>query len=122
MGACDALRVAGQAGARPVGVPVRVHAAYVEARQALRADAPVVAIRVLQWLLSHLAETRGASPDLTLSGKVAALSDAGIISRTLRPDLLEKARSATSGAEDAWALMTVAEHALARAYLRPGGA
>jgi hypothetical protein len=116
--ACEALRIAAEAGARPTGVPVRVHAAYVEARQALRADAPVVAIRVLQWLLSHLAETRGVNPSLTLSAKVAALSEAGVISKTIRPDLLEKARSATSGSDEAWALMTVTEHALSRAYLR----
>jgi hypothetical protein len=116
--ACDALRIAGEAGARPIGVPVRVQAAYVEARRALRADAPAVAIRVLQWLLSHLAEARGVNPDLTLSAKVAALYDAGIISRTIRPGLVEQARSATSGPEAAWALMTLTEHALARAYLR----
>jgi|HubBroStandDraft_6_1064221.scaffolds.fasta_scaffold1249237_1 hypothetical protein len=120
--ACEALRVAADAGARPIGVPVKVQAAYVEARRALRSDAPAVAIRVLQWLLSHLAETRGVNPDLTLSAKVAALSDAGIISRRIRPALIEQARSATSGSEEAWALMTLAEHALARAYLRRGGA
>jgi hypothetical protein len=121
-GGCDALRVAGEAGARPAGVPLRVHAAYVEAREALRADAPAAAIRVLQWLLSHMAETRGVNPNLPLSGKVAALSDAGIISRTIRPALVEQARCATSGSEEAWALMTLTEHALARAYLRRSGA
>jgi hypothetical protein len=119
---CDALRIAGEAGARPIGVPVRVQAAYVEARQALRADAQAVAIRALRWLLSHLAEARGVNPDLTLSAKVAALSDAGIISRTIRPDLIEKARARTTGPEAAWALMTLAEHALARAYMRRTGA
>jgi hypothetical protein len=62
------------------------------------------------------------NPDLTLSAKVAALSDAGIISRTIRPHLVEQARSAISGSEEAWALMTLAEHALARAYLRRSGA
>lgn len=116
--ACEALRVAGEAGAKPVGVPVRIQAAYVEARQALRADAPALAIRVLQWLLSHLAETRGVNPNFSLSAKLASLADAGIISKTSRPDLVEQACSATSGPEEAWALMTLAEHALARAYLR----
>jgi hypothetical protein len=120
-GSCDALRVAGQAGARPTGVPVRVHAAYVEARRALRADAPAVAIRVLQWLLAHLAETRGVSPDLTLSAKMAALTSAGIISMPIRPELLAPARSATPGPEAAWAWMTLAEHALTRAYMPRGG-
>jgi hypothetical protein len=116
--ACEALRVAGEAGARPTGVPVRVQAAYVEARQALRADAPSVAIRVLQWLLSHLAETRGVDPSLTLSAKVAALSSAGVISMRIRPEIVERVRSATASPETAWALMTLVEHALARAYLR----
>jgi len=117
-GACEALRVAGEAGARPSGVPIRVQAAYVEARQALRANAPAVANQALQWIFSHLAETRGVNPDLTLAAKVAALSEAGIISRTIRPDLLEQARSATARPEAAWALMTLAEHALTRAYMR----
>jgi hypothetical protein len=58
------------------------------------------------------------NPDLTLAAKVAALSEAGIISRTIRPDLLEQARSATARPEAAWALMTLAEHALTRAYMR----
>jgi hypothetical protein len=116
--ACEALRVAREAGARPAGVPVRVQAAYVEARQALRANAPGVAIRVLRWLLSHMAETRGVNPDLTLSAKVAALSDAGIISMPIRPDLVVQTRSAPDAPETAWALMTLVEHALVRAYLR----
>ncbi len=120
--ACEALRVAGETGARPVGVPVRVQAAYVEARQALRANAPVVAVRVLQWLLSHLAETRGVNPQLTLSAKVAALCDAGVISGSIRRDLVEQAYSPSPGPEAAWALMTLTEHALARAYLRRSGA
>lgn len=101
---------------------MRVQAAYVEAREALRADAPAVAIRALQWLLSHLAEARGVSPDLSLSAKLAALADAGILARTTRPALIEQALSATSGSEEAWALMTLAEHALARAYLGRSGA
>ena len=120
--ACDALRVAAEAGARPAGVPVRVHAAYVEARQALRANAPSVAIRVLQWLLSHLAETRGADPSLTLSAKVAALAHAGVISDESPPENVEQATSSTASPEMAWALMTLVEHALARAYLRRGAA
>jgi len=118
--ACEALRVAGDAGARPVGVPVRVQAAYVEARRALRADAPAVAIRVLRWLLAHLAETRGVNPELTLSAKVTALVDAGIISMRIRPELVEPARSEASSPEMAWALMTLTEHALTRAYMRHG--
>ena len=120
--ACQALRVAAETGARPVGVPVRIQAAYVEAREALRADAPAVAIRTLRWLLSHLAETRGVNPTLTLSAKVAALSDSGIISPTIRRDLLEQARSEAQGPEVAWALMTLTEHALGRAYMRRSGA
>jgi hypothetical protein len=120
--ACEALRVAGNAGARPAGVPVRVQAAYVEARRALRADAPEVAIRVMRWLLSHLAETRGVNPQWALSAKVAALANAGIISMKVRPELVEDARPAAASPEMAWALMTLAEHALARAYMRQGGA
>jgi hypothetical protein len=51
---------------------------------------------------------------------VAALSDAGIISKTLRRDVIEHARSRTETPEAAWALMTLAEHALGRAYLGRG--
>lgn len=119
---CDALRDAGDAGARPPGVPIRVQAAYVEARQALRADAPALAIGVLQWLLSHLAELRGVNPALTLAAKVAALTDAGLVAKTVRRELIEQALANTPSPETAWALMTLAEHALARAYLRRSGA
>jgi hypothetical protein len=115
---CEALRAASETGARPAGVPVRVQAAYVEARRALRKDAPGVAIAVLQWLLAHMAESRGASPGLPLAAKLASLRDAGVIAKTMRPELIEQARQATSSVEDAWALMTVVEHALARAYMR----
>ena len=90
----------------------------MEARQALRANAPAVANQALQWIVSYLAETRGVNPNLTLAAKLAALSEAGIISRTIRPDLVEQARSAAARPEAAWALMTLAEHALIRAYMR----
>ena len=115
---CEALRVAAAAGAQPQGVPLRIYGGYLEARKALRANAPPVAVRVLQWLLSHLAEERGASPDLTLSAKVIALRDRGVISDTIRPGLIEAALATDSSAETAWALMSLVEHALARLYLR----
>jgi len=114
--------VAAEAGARPAGVPLRVQAAYVEARQALRGDAPGVAVRVLEWLLCHLAETHGVKPNLPLSAKVAALADAGLISSRIRPDLVERALSGTPALETAWALMTLVEHALGRAYTQRSGA
>jgi hypothetical protein len=98
---------------------MRVQAAYVEARQAMRGEAPEVAIRTLQWLLSHLAETRGVNPRLSLAAKAAALSDQGIVAKTMRPTLISLALSSeAAGPEAAWALMTLTEHALARAYLR----
>lgn len=118
-GACDALRAAGALGARPPGVPIRIQGAYVEAREALRADAPLLAIETLQWLLSHLAETRGVNPELSLPAKVSALADAGIIAMAVRSELLAPAASADARPETAWGLMTLAEHALARVYLRP---
>ena len=117
-GACNTLRLAAEAGATPLGVPLRVQGAYLEARSALRANAPAAAVRTLQWLLAHLAEARGVKPDVSLSAKVRALSNADIISSSVRAELVESALSPNPGAETAWALMTLVEHALARLYLR----
>ena len=119
-GPCEALRAAAAAGAQPKGVPLRVYGGYLEARSALRANAPTVAVRVLQWLLSHLAEERGVSPTLTLPAKVTALRDRGVISPNIRAGLIESALSPEPSAETAWALMSVAEHALSRLYLGRG--
>src|SRR5664279_4126714 len=47
--ACPAALEAAQAGAHPAGVPLRIYGGYLEARAALRGNAPAVATRVLQW-------------------------------------------------------------------------
>ena len=115
---CDALRIAAAAGAQAGGAPRRLQGAYLEARQAFRANAPAVAVRILQWLLSHLAESRGVRPEATLSTKVSALESEGLVSGQMRPGLIERALSSDPGPETAWALMTLVEHALARLVRR----
>lgn len=116
------MRAAAAAGAQPRGVPLRIYGGYLEARGALRANVPAAAVRVLQWLISYLAEERGASPDLSLSAKVTTLCDDGVISPGVRAGLVEQALAPGQTSETAWALMSLVEHALARMYLRPGGA
>jgi hypothetical protein len=114
---CPALREAAAAGSQPKGVPLRVYAAYLEARAALRANAPAAATRVLQGLLSHIAEERGMPPELSFPTKMHQLCDHGVISHRMQTALLEHALSASEEAERAWALLSIAEHAFYRLYL-----
>lgn len=117
--ACEAMRTAAAAGAQPKGVPLRIYGGYLEGRAALRANVPSAAIRVLQWLLGHIAEERGARADLSFPAKLDALCDDGVISPRVREALVERALSPDNGPQTAWALMSLVEHALARLYLHP---
>jgi len=113
---CPVAREAAAAGAHPANVPVRVYGGYLEARAALRQNAPDVATRVLTWLLSHLAEQRGTPPERSFEQKMEKLRSDRIIALR-HPELFEQAMQ-KGGNEQAWALMSVAEHALTQLYLR----
>lgn len=115
--ACAALRAASAAGARPQGVSLRVYGGYVEARSALRANAHAAACRVLEWLLSHVAEERGAPAELGFAAKLERLCDDGVISARMQAALFEQAVAHDESPEQAWALMSMAEHAFARLYV-----
>jgi hypothetical protein len=115
---CQALRDAAAAGAQPPGVPLRVYGGYLEARAALRANASAAATRTLQWLLAHLAEERGAAVTLSFSAKVERLRQGGVISPRIEPSLLASAMADDDSPEQAWALMSIVEHAFYRLYLR----
>lgn len=108
---------AAEAGARPVGVPIRVYGAYLEARAALRANAPQVATRVLEWLLAHLAEERGVRMGGGLAEIIAKLRDAGVIAKALDETLIARALNPADRRARAWALLSIVEHALQRLYL-----
>jgi hypothetical protein len=99
-------------------VPLRVYGGYLEARAALRANAPAAAIRVLRWLLSHIAEERGAPADRPFKAKLKKLTDDDVISERVEAALFDQALSTEVGPEQAWALMSIAEHAFQRLYLR----
>jgi hypothetical protein len=114
---CEAQRAAAAAGARPNGVPLRVYGAYLEARAALRAEAPTLAIQTLEWLLGHLAETQGAGAELGLAAKLEWLRRRGILLPRLRQSLVDEALSPSDTRERAWALLSIAEHAFHRLYL-----
>lgn len=114
---CEAIRAAAAAGARPNGVPLRIYGAYLEARAALRTDAPSLAIRTLEWLLGHLAESRGARAELGLAAKIEWLRRQGVLLPRLRQSLLDQALSTNDTRERAWALLSIAEHAFHRLYL-----
>ncbi len=114
---CEAMRVAAAAGARPSGVPIRVYGAYLEARGALRADAPSLAIRTLEWLLAHLAEQRGARAEDGLAAKLERLRQQGVILPRVRQSLFDQALANNDTRERAWALLSIAEHAFYRLYL-----
>lgn len=114
---CEALRAAAAAGARPNGVPIRIYGAYLEARAALRADAPSLAIQTLEWLLGHLAENQGARAELGLAAKIDWLRRQGVLLPRLRQSLLDQALSTDETRERAWALLSIAEHAFHRLYL-----
>jgi hypothetical protein len=115
--ACATLRAAAAAGAQPPGVPLRIYAGYVEARAALRANANGSACRVLEWLLGHVAEERGAPVELGFAAKLERLCRDGVISSRMQSALFERAVAQDDSPEHAWALMSVAEHAFARLYL-----
>lgn len=116
-GACKALREAAAAGARPKGVPIRIYGGYLEARSALRANAPALANQSLEWLLAHLAEERGARPGQSLAGTLATLKEQGVISPQASQSLLSRAVSEVDANRRAWALLSVAEHIFYRLYL-----
>ena len=105
------------AGARPQGVPLRVYGGYLEARAALRGNAPEAATRVLEWLLGYLAEERGASRELAFAKKVARLKSDGVIASELETALETETKDQW---KRAWRLLSITEHALTRLYLRPG--
>jgi hypothetical protein len=111
------LRAAAAAGARPNGVPIRVYGAYLEARAALRADAPSLAIQTLEWLLGHLAEDRGVRAELGLAAKIDWLRRQGVLLPRLSQSLFDQALSPHDTRERAWALLSIAEHAFHRLYL-----
>jgi hypothetical protein len=113
----EALRQANAAGAHPQGVPLRIYGGYLEARAALKANAHVPAIRVLEWLLGHLAEEQGAPKGLDLAAKLKRLRDDGAISQKVEESLFDAALSKTGQPEQAWALISIAEHAFGRLYL-----
>jgi hypothetical protein len=114
---CAAMRAASAAGARPEGVPLRIYGGYLEARAALKANAHVPAIRVLEWLLGHLAEVQGAPAALDLAGKLQRLRAQGAISQTVEERLFASALSKSGQPDQAWALISIAEHAFGRLYL-----
>jgi len=114
---CQALRTAALAGARPRGVPQVVYNAYLDARAALRADAPTEANRLLERLLGYLAEERGARPEQNLAAKLDLLRAAGVLSPRLRQSLFDEAASTDDTVPRAWAMMSIAEHAFYRLYL-----
>jgi hypothetical protein len=115
--ACRAMREAAASGAHPSGVPVRVYGGYLEARAALRASAVGPANRVLEWLVGHLAEERGARPEESLAAKIDRLRREGAISPRLRQSLIDQSLSPEETLERAWALLSIVEHAFHRLYL-----
>jgi len=112
------MRATAAQGAHPPGVPLRVYGGYVEARVALKRNAPANAAQVLRWLLSYLAEERGIPAESSFPSKLEALCEHGVISARIRDELFERAMG--DPPEHAWALMSVVEHALSRLYLQPG--
>jgi hypothetical protein len=117
--ACTALRAAAAEGAHPKNVPLRVYGGYLEARAALRGNAPAAATRVLEWLIGHVAEERGAKPEQTFAAKVKRLQHVGAISPALPDALLDHAFAAGESHERAWALLSITEHVFYRLFLRP---
>ncbi len=111
------MRAAAAEGAQPPGVPLRVYGGYLEARAALKANAPSNAASVLQWLIGYLAEERGTPASSPFASKLQKLCDAKVIAPHIRDALFEPALR--GGPEQAWALMSIVEHALYRLYLQP---
>lgn len=111
------MRQAATEGARPQGVPLRVYGGYLEAREALKKNAPVNAAQTLQWLLGYLAEERGAPAGASFTTKLERLCKDDVISPRVRDALFDRAMG--DAPEQAWALMSIVEHALYRLYLQP---
>lgn len=123
---CPAMRAAQATDARPENVPVDVYSGYLNAREALRANAPQAAIKGLRGVLSTIAHTQGARPDEGFSAKIDQLCNKGVIGARIRNALLKQALSESVGKDfeeaQAWALMSIAEHAFYRLYLSKGRA
>jgi hypothetical protein len=111
------MRAAAAEGAQPANVPLRVYGGYLEARAALKKNAPDSAANVLKWLIGYLAEERGVPAEAGLDKKLDKLFRDGVVSERIRDALFDRAM--TSGNEQAWALMSIVEHALFRLYLQP---
>src|SRR5688500_16354280 len=88
---CPVMRAAAAEGAQPQGVPLRVYGGYLEARAALKKNAPDSAAKILQWLLGHLAEERGAPAASSFTTKLERLCDADVISPRIRQALFARA-------------------------------
>src|SRR6185437_5101560 len=102
---CEAMRLAAAAGARPSSVPLRIYGAYLEARAALRSNAPSPAIRALEWLFAHLAENRGARAELGLPAQLEWLRRQEVFLPRVRQSLFDQALSSSDTRERAWALL-----------------
>lgn len=117
---CPLLREAAEAGRN--AVPLRIYGGYMEARAALRANAHQAAIRVLHWIVSHIAEERGAPADKSFRAKLQGLLDQKVITKQVHDALAERALQTKESPEQAWALMSIVEHVFYRLYLKPAGA
>jgi hypothetical protein len=117
---CPAMQAAVATGARPTNVPSRVYGGYLGAREAMRANSPRAAVEALRRVLSSIAEERGSRPDESFPTKMAKLCDDGVIEVRVRTALLERALSGDPEVAQAWALMSIAEHAFYRLYLSKG--
>jgi hypothetical protein len=113
---CPEVQAVVASGARPTHVPSRVYSGYLNAREALRANAAPAATQALRVVLSCIAEDRGARADETFSDKMARLCADGVIGARLRPTL-DRALSEDPSLDRAWALMSIAEHAFYHLYL-----
>lgn len=114
---CPTMRAAQATDARPGNVPPDVYTGYLSARGALLANSPRAAIKGLRRILSSMAEAQGARPEDGFSEKLDKLRTKGVIGARIRSTLLKEALSDTAEDAQAWALMSIAEHAFYRLYL-----
>jgi len=114
---CPAARDAAAVGARPKAVPPRVYGGYLEARTALRANKPEQAAHLLRELLGCIADERNISPKLSFAAKMDELCEQGVISPRMKKALFGHALSGQANAEQAWALLSIAEHLFYQLYL-----
>lgn len=117
---CPTMAAAQASDARPGNVPLDVYTGYLSARGALLAHSPRAAIKGLQRILSSMAEAQGARPDAGFSEKLDKLRNKGVIGARIRSTLLKEALSDAAEETQAWALMSIAEHAFYRLYLGKG--